>query len=264
MFSTPYRSLWFISLLLTFSLRLSAQPMLPDIVGVSDKGINVLSWTCQYDGLKSIAVQRSQDSVFNFTTIGYIKDLKKGPQAFIDGHPLPGDNWYRLYIIFNSDLTWYSNRFNLVVDSLDIALKGVIPPNDSLQKLASSVRVETGEDALSATEPKTRADTLKHLVNRLKISIPSAEEFSAYTYIRSKYVYTNPFTGHVNMELPEEKPGPYVLQFFDNQKKKVLEMKGIRRSPLVIDKRNFQKKGVYKFELSRDSTLVEKGMITIY
>lgn len=239
-----------------------AQPVLPDIVGVTEKGINVLSWTNQYDGLKSIAVQRSQDSVFNYTTLGYIKDLKKGTQAFIDGHPMPGDNWYRLYIIFNSDLTWYSNRFNLVVDSLDIAQKGVIPPNDSLQKLASSVKVEPSAPEIGV--PKTRDDSLKNLVKKLKISIPSAEAFSAYTYIRSKYVYTNPFTGHVNMELPKPNTKPYVLQFFDGEKKKVLEMRGITRSPLIIDKRNFQKKGVYKFELSQDSTLVEKGMITIY
>src|SRR5690606_5969696 len=114
---------------------------------------------------KSIAVQRSQDSVLNFTTIGYIKDLKKGPQAFIDGHPFPGDNWYRLYIIFNSDLTWYSNRFNLVVDSLDIAQKGVIPPNDSLQGLASSVKVEPGAADPGPAVPRTREDSLKNLVN---------------------------------------------------------------------------------------------------
>lgn len=264
MFSTRIWSLSVVLLGTMFTARLSAQPLLPDIVGVTEKGINVLSWTCQYDGLKSIAVQRSQDSVLNFTTIGYIKDLKKGPQAFIDGHPFPGDNWYRLYIIFNSDLTWYSNRFNLVVDSLDIAQKGVIPPNDSLQGLASSVKVEPGAADPGPAVPRTREDSLKNLVNRLKISIPSAEEFSAYTYIRSKYVYTNPFTGHVNMELPKSPSGSYRIQFFDKEQKKVLEMKGIRRSPLVIDKRNFQKKGVYKFELSRDSTLVEKGMITIY
>ena len=96
---------------------LKAQPVLPDIVGATDKGINVLSWTSQYDGIKSIAVQRSSDSVYNFATIGYVKNLKKVTQAFIDGHPVPGNNWYRLYINFNSDLTWYSNRFKIFVDS---------------------------------------------------------------------------------------------------------------------------------------------------
>src|SRR3569832_952559 len=97
--------------LLSFIVTTSfAQPVLPDIFGVTQKGVNILSWVSQYDGVKSSAVQRSSDSVYNFATIGYVKNLKKGNQGFIDGHPTPGTNWYRLYIVFSTDLTWYSNR----------------------------------------------------------------------------------------------------------------------------------------------------------
>src|ERR1043165_1812618 len=95
--------LWLLILLLLFTSRSVAQPLLPDMVGTTQKGVNILSWTSQYDGLKSIAVQRSADSTYNYVSIGYVKNLKKGPQAFIDGHPVPGKNWYRLYIVFNSD-----------------------------------------------------------------------------------------------------------------------------------------------------------------
>src|SRR5215207_9719923 len=118
--------------LLFIASQVTAQPMLPDMVGVTQKGMNILSWTSQYERLKSIAVQRSTDSQFNYTTIGYVKELKKGPQAFIDGHPLPGQNWYRLQIAFGSDLTWITNRVRLFVDSAQLLEQRVMPANDSL------------------------------------------------------------------------------------------------------------------------------------
>ena len=89
----------FIAFLLTCGAA-KAQPTLPDIMVLTQNGVNIISWVSQYEGLKSIAVQRSADSVFNYATIGYVKNLKKGPQAFIDGHPNPGVNWYRLTIVF--------------------------------------------------------------------------------------------------------------------------------------------------------------------
>jgi hypothetical protein len=216
-----------------------AQPMLPDMQALTQKGINILSWTNQYDGLKSIAVERSADSIYNFTTIGYVKDLKKGPQAFIDGHPNPGVNWYRLNIVFSSDLNWYSNRVKIFVDSAQLLQQRVLPPNDSLQKMVNSLTLNNSSD-------------------------PS--EINAFTYIRSQYVFTNPFTGHVNVELPEnaDKKATYSLKFFNGNNTEVLHVPKISEHTIIIDKRNFQKKGLYKFELRKNKELLETGYITIY
>lgn len=246
-------------LLAGLSLSASAQTQLPDILGATEKGINLLSWNCQYDGVKSIAVQRSGDSVFNFVSIGYVKNLKKGAQAYIDGHPVPGNNWYRLYIVFNSDLTWYSNRYKLVVDSAAILNQTVLPPNDSLQKLANNIKVDIGTTTAVST-----ADSLKAIVNKLKIAIPDPEEVNPFTYVRSQFVFTNPFTGHVNMELPDVKKYHYSIRFFDQNNRKVLEVERISESPVIIDKRNFQKKGLFKFELMKGKDKLEMGYITIY
>lgn len=217
-----------------------AQPQLPDLMVVPQNGVNVLSWTCQYDRIKSIAVQRSNDSFYNFTTIGYVKDLKKGPQAFIDGHPAPGDNWYRLYIVFSSDLIWYSNNVKSFIDSSQLMQKGVLPPNDSLQSLAGSITFDN--------------------------SVPDASELNAYTYIRSQYVFTNPFTGHINVELPDndDRAATYSLRFFDQQDKMVMDVSKVAEHSVVIDKRNFQRKGIYKFELRKGKDILETGYVTVY
>jgi hypothetical protein len=241
MIRTFYKSLviLLVSAALIPSLGFS-QPVLPDMVAITQKGVNILSWVSQYDGVKSIAVQRSNDSVYNYTTIGYVKNLKKGPQGFIDGHPVPGVNWYRLYIVFSSDLTWYSNRAKLFVDSAQLMLQQrVLPPNDSLQKMLNNITLNAGSD-------------------------PS--EINAYTYIRSQYVFTNPFTGHVNVELPDstDNRAIYSLKFFDQKNKQVVEVPKITQHSIIIDKRNFQRKGLYKFELSKNKEQLETGYITIY
>lgn len=253
----------FVGVFILVVTKLHAQPLLPEIVGASDKGINVLSWISQYDGIKSIAVQRSSDSVYNFATIGYVKNLKKGSQAFIDGHPVPGNNWYRLYIAFNSDLTWYSNRFKIHVDSATILAKGVLPPNDSLQKLASRIKVDTSS-ARQPAQPGKPVDTLQQLVNKIRLSIPDPGDVDVFSYIKSQYVFTNPFTGHVTMEVPDVKKYHYSIRFYNMNNKKVLEIPRILESPVIIDKRNFQKKGVFKFDLMKGEEKMESGYVTIY
>lgn len=294
-----------ITLLISISaLQAVAQPVLPDMVGATDKGINVLSWMCQYDGIKSIAVQRSTDSVFNYATIGYVKNLKKGPQAYIDGHPDPGKNWYRLCIVFNSDLVWYSNRINIYIDSATLLNKQVLPPNDSLQKYAVGIKLDTtivtqansnvGSNVTSTitnntntntnttnnTKPNTTVvtattqpattqtaaiDTVKQVVAKLTINIPEPEELDQYTYIKSQYVFTNPFTGHVNIEIPKESGYHfYALKFFNLDDVPVLDVPRFTETEVIIDKRNFKKKGIYKFILKKDREKLEEGYITIY
>lgn len=263
-------------------------PLLPDIAIASDKGVNVLSWTCQYDGIKSIAVQRSSDSVFNYTTVGYVRNLKKGQQAFIDGHPQAGDNWYRLYIGFSSDLTWYSNTVKVHIDSATLLNKSVIPPNDSLQKYASSINLKpediiaTSNDAPSApvsapaynqgtTTPATRPSTTAGTVAarpapKLELNIPKSNEVNQYTYVKSRHVFTNPFTGHVTLELPEDSRKIYAIQFFKqgDERTPVLDVPRLRKSKVVIDKRNFQGKGVYKFVLYEGTNKMDEGYISIF
>ncbi|MBS1782316.1 MAG: hypothetical protein JSS78_04565 [Bacteroidetes bacterium] len=215
--------------------------MLPNIGATTSRGINILSWNSQYDGVRSIAVQRSNDSIVSFSTIGYVKNIKKGNQGFVDGHPMPGINWYRLYIVFNSDLTWISNNVKLHVDSMQLLKQPVLPPNDSLQKMLTSIA--------SGTPTNTEGNDLNN-----------------YTYVRSQYVFTNPFTGHVNVELPDstDKHSIFSLSFFDAKNKKILFVPFINEPMVIIDKRNFQRKGLYKFEMRKNRTVIETGYITIY
>ncbi len=240
--------------LLFFAQASRAQaPQLPDVIGTAQQGLTFFAWTAQFDGIKSIAVQRSSDSIYNFTTIGYVKNIKKGPQGYIDGHPAPGANYYRLYIAFSSDLTWYSNRIKIVVDSAQILAAGVVPPNDSLQRYVGKTNT-----ALASAKMDTSTGTITSPI-RIGTVTPPAPEIPV-----SPYVFTNPFTGHINVEVPEVRAHQYTLRFFNAQNRLVFEVGRVAESPIVIDKRNFQRKGLFRFELLRDKQAWEKGFVTVF
>ncbi len=68
-----------------FAQVASAQlPILPAMLVTTENAQNKLSWTCQFDGVKSIAIQRSSDSIRNFMTIGVLTAPKKGIQTYTD------------------------------------------------------------------------------------------------------------------------------------------------------------------------------------
>jgi len=137
-----------------------AQPTLPDVAAAANNGIVILSWNCQYTGIKSITVLRSSDSVANYATIGKVKKLDKGTQAFVDGHPAPGKNFYRLIILFRSGLSWSSNHTSIYVAPVSSNDKK-LPPNDSLQRyITTSDTARRNQVQTAQTRPQVKKDIL--------------------------------------------------------------------------------------------------------
>ncbi len=224
-----------LALLAGFHQSVHAQPDLPGIAVATQGGFNVLSWNNTYEsGLKSIAVQRSADSNYNFVTIGYVTSLKKGVQSYVDANPLLGKNWYRLILLFSSDMEWKSNLAKITVDSSSIANRKPLLPSDSLQKIIS----QSGATA----------------VNNL----------STVSYPKSQYVFTNPFTGNINIEIQDALKENYSLIFYDQQDKVILQIPRINDKVVILDKRNFQNTGLFKFKLFKNKAEFDKGYVTVY
>ena len=73
-------------------------PTLPDVGSSTKDGLGILTWNNPYNsGVKSIIVQRSNDSVLNFAQIGNVPKLTGGLASFVDPLPTPGDNYYKLW-----------------------------------------------------------------------------------------------------------------------------------------------------------------------
>ena len=291
-----------IIILLLFAARAQAQPMLPDMAGVSEKGVNILTWTCQYDGIKSIAVQRSSDSVYNFSTAGYVKNTKKGVQVFVDGHPKAGYNFYELIIVFGSDLSWTSNRIKLYVDSNIIKNQTLLlPSNDSLQRyITTSSRNDKETSATkgyvnttygnrnnghkkeviivgtkdqdivtsidsSLAKIVSKNDSVERKQPKITISlVADATDIDALSYVKSEYVFIDQLSGHITLKLPETRAHSYAVKFLNSSNKVVMEVPHMAEPVVILDKRNFRNKGMYKFVLKRDNKEFETGFITLY
>ncbi len=102
--------------LILCTLRVAAQPLLPEIAVIYQDGKAIVSWNCQYDNVKSIKIQRSADSLRDFYTIGFVENIRKGPQVYVNYHPMDGENCYKVDVAFVSGLEWSSNSYCLVVD----------------------------------------------------------------------------------------------------------------------------------------------------
>jgi len=223
---------------------IAAQPLLPDITGTSVNGINTLTWTNQYAGLRGIKVLRSSDSVLNYSVIGVVYDLRKGVQTFTDSSPLPSVNWYRLDIVFNASFTSGSNHFKLLTNnSSDIANKA--------------------KDTTQAILP-AKTDPLNNKKHKINIILsPDTTVSDAATYFKSRYIKTDPQSGHINIDLPEVKKYHYVIRFYDQNNKMVLEVPRLQTSPVLLDKRNFQKKGIYRFLITKEKKNFDMGYVII-
>ncbi|HMN33303.1 MAG TPA: hypothetical protein PKA54_08015, partial [Chitinophagaceae bacterium] len=85
-----------------------------------------------------------------------------------------------------------------------------------------------------------------------------------FYYTPSSRVFTNPYTGHINIQINDATQKRYQLKFYTPDNKEVLRISRISKTSLILDKNNFNAKGVYSFKLFESEKLVESGYITIY
>lgn len=91
-----------ISLVFCFSITSMAQDTLPKVT-VSQLGKKVLiSWYNPFTSVTNINIQRSGDSLKNFTTIGSVINVEAQSNGFVDTKEfLPSNQYYRLFISFS-------------------------------------------------------------------------------------------------------------------------------------------------------------------
>lgn len=230
-------------MLLLFSINVSkAQPAptLPEIEAITKNGINLLRWVNPYtNGVQSVSIQRSSDSVADFGTIGLFEDVKNPNQAFIDSRPQLGKNWYHVVVLFTSGASWVSNNVLLKLDSSQIASRKPLPLNDSLQKIVAKL-------------PTIAPEKVVEDVNQQA------------AYPKSKYVYTDQFNGNIDISLPDADANDYKLSFYNQSGQEVLTIPRINDTAVILDKRNFQTTGLFHFKLLKNKEKFAEGTVTIY
>src|SRR6185312_6395232 len=82
--------------------------------------------------------------------------------------------------------------------------------------------------------------------------------------IKSRYIFADNVTGHIRIELPEDvATAHYSVRFLDAQNNAVVEIARVNAMKLILDRRNFRKRGSYKFILKKDGLELERGYINV-
>ncbi len=78
-----------------------AQHALPGIMLKNSNGKIIVKWRNEYPGvIKTINIQRSYDSLKNFTTIGEVMNPQKTENEYTDAKPPSNNMYYRIFIAF--------------------------------------------------------------------------------------------------------------------------------------------------------------------
>jgi hypothetical protein len=233
-----------------------AQPVLPDIAGVENKGTVTLSWQCQYNTVKAISVLRANDSMSDYSLIGFVDKTEKGIQTFTDTQPAPGKNCYKLAIEFKTGLMWRSNFYCLKVE------KYMLESDKQLMRKTDTVKTAVAESKAqqSSSAPETVPAT--PLLKLKMPPIPSDTIDNTATNVKSLYFSVDQKTGNIILMLPgNEAKDDYSLKFFDLQGNLITEVPQIGSKTLIFDKRNFRRKKIIHFLLRKDGVEAEEGYL---
>ncbi len=212
--------------------------ILPEITVSFDvnKGAE-LKWYNQYDVIQSIAIQKSDNKDFNFKTIAYLKDNKKGVGTYLDENVSYGTTFYRLLIVFGTDMNWYSNVTPVTIDSSSFIQfyknKGMAADFSNANPIDSLAGNSGGSVGGFATSSTVFYDLFDEQVH-IKI-LSGWNEDSQYSLI-----FKNPQTN-----------------------KLISKINRLPKRSVIVDPRNFNDIEYVQFELYRDKEIIEQGYINI-
>lgn len=211
---------------LLVSVAAAAQDTLPKF-SVQNAGNNrfIIGWVNNYDLVKQISIQRSHDSLTNYTTILSVADPNARQNGFVDTKAPNDHMYYRLFVVLDK------GQFVFTTPRRPTAMTEPAP----------------GAPPVANNPPPVQPVTPTQPV------VPRKPEF-----VPSFYVYTNR-DGYVFINLPDADKKKYHIKFFEEDGSPLFEIKSIKDPALTLDKTNFLHAGWFHFELYNDDKLIEKN-----
>lgn len=250
------KSLLFSFLFLLFSFFNSsyAQNTLPDITLINSNGKTIVSWLNDYKKpVTNILIQRSYDSLKNFSSIGSVLNPLNLENGYLDAAPPYDKMYYRINISFEGG-------------------GYIIGPSSRPTKEKSPQ--EMYNDSMRLNNPLiTREDSLlyykysQHEINTINpwlyrneldsnIKIP-AKNNNENTY-PSNRIFTNR-DNNVILYLPEASIKKYAVKFYDDKGVVIFELPALTEEYLILEPYNFRHSGWFIFEIFENKKIIERN-----
>lgn len=278
-------------MLLVFTAGVRAQDTLPRFTVIyKGNNRNVISWTNPFRHTTQISIQRSADSTRNFKTILTVPDPNVPQNGYVDVRNTTPLMFYRLFIVLDSGRYQFSRSKRPAPDTARVI---AIVKNESARVSPDSVSVREAKVPKEKLPPPPpprvvrpekffivlKRDTvlgsisekyLKHFRDSIAYAtkdtlvLASADTIVLKPFVPkeiyrpSKFVFTEKY-GNVMIALPDASSKRYTVNFFDDKRNELFEIKEVKSTALIVDKSNFVHAGWFWFELYEDGKLKEKN-----
>ena len=280
----------------------SGQEMLPEFsASLKPNGKIIISWRNNFPVTNQISIQRSYDSLRNFTTLLTVPDASVAENGFVDTKAPNPRMYYRIFVVLDSGKYLFTKSKRPAPDSI-VSKEKITEENDPVLSKAESQRLSylqknntsqiiTAPDKIN-TAPAIRLNKTIFIKKRdsaagqlfekdlrkFKDSILSKTKDTLVfkdadtilikpfvpkeVYKISTFVFTGK-EGNVTISLPDADKKKYSVKFFETDGSEVFELKEIKHPILIVDKTNFFHAGWFRFELFEDGKLKEKNKLFI-
>lgn len=202
----------------------SGQDTLPHIKVVNYNGNIVVSWKSNYKTAPAnITIQRSFDSLKNYTTIGSVLNPQNIDNGYSDQKPPYNKMYYRVFISFPGGQYVFSEIRRPVKDTVRVKLSQ-----------DTGISIPVTDTVVIVQEPRPKG------------------------WVASKRIFTGK-ENNVIISLPDALYKKYSIRFFDEDENPMFNLPRITETYLIIEKPNFIHSGWFFFELYENGVLVEKN-----
>ncbi len=219
----------FILLLFTINiLRAQVQPL----PAITVKNINnkiVVSWVNDYlKPITALNIQRSYDSLKNYSTIGSVLSPQSKENGFADANAPYNKMYYRVFVAFEGGA--------YIITAPARPVKDIYGSEVLTQdKFPWSTNRDSG-----VVYPPAKSG----------ITYPSSTIFTAKD-------------NNIVIYLPESNVKKYSIKFYDETEKFLFELTKLKEEYLIIEKVNFVHTGWFRFELFENGIMVENNKFQI-
>jgi hypothetical protein len=235
----------------TFALNIEhslGQSSLPEITvnGYGNKVI--ISWLNDYEKpVTNIFIQRSFDSLKNFTTIGSVLIPQNKENGYPDNNPPYNKMYYRVSVTFEGGTYEIGPAFKVTTPikelaSIDITDTTTLIKFDGYNNNKTKDLVIVNpqwEKPVEPTNPPTKNE--KPLNNSIFINKQNS----------------------VTLHLPDAAQKKYIVKFYDDNDNFLFELNKLTEDYLIIEKSNFMHAGWFTFEVYEEKTLLGKNRFQI-
>lgn len=255
---------------LNFSFgRLYSQATLPDFTLKNTNGVINILWLNQYPKqVKGITVQRSHDSLSNFTSIASVINPQNTINGFSEIKPPSKKMYYRLFIAFDTGMYIFTGSkkpepdsvidYTALINVINNLYKKNIQPQEEKAKAKNAAALLLPVKKTNSSNDKTvnKENTTPTNEADEKVVI---EEVITYP---SKRIFTDK-EDNIVINLPNTRDSSYLIKFFTEDNKKLFEVKNLQDDYVVIEKVNFIRAGWYTFEIYKNGILLEENKFFI-